>query len=92
MYTISKCLQNSKRYILPRCYQNGSNSDILQLVGFIASPSPQIRAVAIENLVPYSTTDPSIFKINQLAPVKNLKVLVQDRPVRDMLPSFLIGA
>lgn len=63
-----------------------------QLVGFIASPSPQIRAVAIENLVPYSTTDPSIFKANKLTPVKNLKVLVQDRPVREILPSLLAGA
>lgn len=69
----------------------GLNSDISQLVGFIASPSPQIRAVAIENLVPYSTTDPAIFKINQLTPVKNLKVLVQDRPVRKILPRLLNG-
>ncbi|ROW02242.1 hypothetical protein VSDG_02485 [Cytospora chrysosperma] len=55
-------------------------TELEELVGFIASPSPQIRAVAIENLVPYSTTDPSIFKANKLTPVKNLKVLVQDRP------------
>lgn len=61
--------------------QNRAN--ILQLVGFIASPNPQIRAVAVENLVGYSTAQPSIFKINQLVPVKNLKVLVQDRPVSD---------
>lgn len=63
-----------------------------QLVGFIASPSPQIRAVAIENLVPFSTEQPSIFKINQLVPVKNLKVLIQDRPVREALLILLDGA
>ncbi|KUI60718.1 hypothetical protein VP1G_07918 [Cytospora mali] len=55
-------------------------TELEDLVGFIASPSPQIRAVAIENLVPYSTAEPSIFKINELGPVKNLKVLIQDRP------------
>ncbi|KAK7748573.1 Protein hgh1 [Cytospora paraplurivora] len=55
-------------------------TELEELVGFIASPSPQIRALAIENLVPYSTAQPSIFKVNQLVPVKNLKVLVQDRP------------
>ncbi|KAJ0118090.1 hgh1 protein [Diaporthe amygdali] len=55
-------------------------TELEELVGFIASPNPQIRAVAVENLVGYSTAQPSIFKINQLVPVKNLKVLVQDRP------------
>ncbi|KAF3767662.1 DUF383-domain-containing protein [Cryphonectria parasitica EP155] len=55
-------------------------SELEELVGFIASPDPRIRAVAIENLVPYSASQPSIFKINELLPIRNLKVLVQDRP------------
>lgn len=59
-------------------YADGS-----QLVGFIASPNPQIRAVAIENLVPFSTSEPAVFKSNELLPIRNLKVLVQDRPVSD---------
>jgi len=50
-------------------------------VGFIAHGNPQIRQVALENLVPYSTTQPSLFKADQLLPVKNLKVLVRDHPV-----------
>lgn len=57
-------------------HANGS-----QLVGFIASPNPQIRGVAIENLVPFSTSEPDVFKANELLPIRNLKVLVQDRPV-----------
>lgn len=39
----------------------------------------------MENLVGYSTAQPSIFKINRLVPVKNLKVLIQDRPVCDLV-------
>lgn len=52
-----------------------------QLVGFIANPNPQIRLLATENLVPYSTSQPSIFKVDNLQPVKNLKLLVKDHPV-----------
>ncbi|KAJ4389981.1 Protein hgh1 [Gnomoniopsis smithogilvyi] len=55
-------------------------TELEDLVGFIASPNPQIRAVAIENLVPFSSSEPAIFKANDLLPVRNLKVLVQDRP------------
>ncbi|PSR79310.1 hypothetical protein BD289DRAFT_375662 [Coniella lustricola] len=51
-----------------------------QLVGFIGHPTPQIRGVAIENLVPYSSSQPSIFKKKDFLPIRNLKVLVQDRP------------
>ena len=50
-------------------------------MGFIASPNPQIRKLAIENLVPYSTAEPGIFKTEQLTPVKNLKILIRDHPV-----------
>jgi len=34
----------------------------------------------VEHLVPYSTAQPSIFKSDQLLPVKNLKLLVLDHP------------
>jgi hypothetical protein len=51
-------------------------------VGFIANPNPQIRKLAIENLVPYSTEQPDIFKADQLTPIKNLKILIRDHPVR----------
>jgi hypothetical protein len=35
-------------------------------------------SVAVENLVPYSLSQPSIFKANQLLPVRDLKLLVRD--------------
>ena len=52
-------------------------------MGFIAHSNPQIRQVATENLVPYSTAEPAIFKTDDLLPVRNLKVLVRDDPVSD---------
>ncbi|CAM1511638.1 Fc.00g091510.m01.CDS01 [Cosmosporella sp. VM-42] len=55
-------------------------TELEELVSFIAHPNPQVRMVAIVNLVPYSTTDPIIFKADKLKPVKNLKVLVRDHP------------
>ena len=41
-----------------------------------------MNQLATENLVPYSKTDPSIFKTGQLTPVKDLKLLVRDYAVR----------
>ncbi|KAI6382411.1 hypothetical protein MCOR25_000707 [Pyricularia grisea] len=55
-------------------------TELEELVGFIAHPNPQIRQVAAENLVPYSTTDVNLFKIEEFKPVKNLKILVRDHP------------
>lgn len=37
---------------------------------------------AVENLVPYSLSQPAIFKTNELLPVKDLKLLVRDYEVR----------
>ena len=42
-------------------------------------------SIAIENLTGYSTSQPSIFKADNLIPVKDLKLLVGDRPVRLVL-------
>ncbi|KAK3379923.1 putative cytoplasm protein [Lasiosphaeria ovina] len=56
-------------------------TELQELVGFIAHPNPQLRKIAIENLVAYSTKEPSIFKTDQLLPVKHLKFLVRDDPV-----------
>ncbi|KAK4165878.1 hypothetical protein QBC43DRAFT_314435 [Cladorrhinum sp. PSN259] len=55
-------------------------TELEELVGFIAHPNPQIRSVAIEHLVPYSLSQPSIFKTEDLLPVKHLKFLVKDIP------------
>lgn len=54
-------------------------------MGFIAHPNPQIRQVAIVNCVPYSTTDPNLFKDSDLQPVKNLKLLADDHHVSSTL-------
>lgn len=35
----------------------------------------------MEHLVGYSTADPAIFKVNQLEPIKDLKLLVRDYSV-----------
>ncbi|KAF4982413.1 hypothetical protein FZEAL_1931 [Fusarium zealandicum] len=55
-------------------------TELEELVGFIAHPNPQIRQVAVENLVPYSTAEPNVFKASQLQPVKHLGFLVRDHP------------
>ncbi|KAI9158279.1 Protein HGH1 [Paramyrothecium foliicola] len=55
-------------------------TELEELVSFIASRSPQIRQLAVVNLVPYSTTEPSVFKAANSQPIKNLKVLVRDHP------------
>jgi hypothetical protein len=59
-------------------------------VGFIAHPNPQIRKLATENLVPYSTEQPAIFKTEELLPVKHLKFLIRDHPVRTAC-CFVVG-
>ncbi|KAH8173377.1 hypothetical protein LIA77_07632 [Sarocladium implicatum] len=56
-------------------------TELEELVGFIAHPNPQIRQVAVENLVPYSTAEPAIFKTEDLKPVKNLTILIKDHPL-----------
>ncbi|PHH92812.1 hypothetical protein CDD83_4971 [Cordyceps sp. RAO-2017] len=55
-------------------------TELEELVGFIAHPNPQIRLVATENLVPYSTAEPALFKTPDFKPVRNLKLLVKDHP------------
>ena len=55
---------------------------ISQLVGFIAHPNPQVRVLAGEGLIPYSVSDPSIFKAEDLKPIKHLKTAIQDHHVR----------
>ncbi|KAG7287884.1 hypothetical protein NEMBOFW57_007401 [Staphylotrichum longicolle] len=56
-------------------------TELEELVGFIAHPNPQIRKLATENLVPYSTEQPAIFKTEELRPVKHLKFLIRDHPL-----------
>ncbi|KAH8667508.1 DNA-binding protein-like protein HGH1 [Tricladium varicosporioides] len=53
-------------------------TELEELVEFISHGNTQVRQLAVENLVPYSLSQPSIFKTNQLLPIKDLKLLVRD--------------
>ncbi|KIH90111.1 hypothetical protein SPBR_00707 [Sporothrix brasiliensis 5110] len=55
-------------------------TELEELVSFIGHENPQIRLLATENLVAYSTSQPSIFKVNNLEPISELKILVADHP------------
>ncbi|KAI0154933.1 hypothetical protein GGR57DRAFT_100490 [Xylariaceae sp. FL1272] len=55
-------------------------SELEQLVGLIIDRNPQVRVLATENLVPFSISQPSIFKTDNLKPVRNLKLLIKDDP------------
>ncbi|KAI7284535.1 DUF383-domain-containing protein [Hortaea werneckii] len=53
-------------------------TELEELVEFLHHGNTQIRQIAAENLVGYSTAQPSLFKRNQLEPVKDLKLLIRD--------------
>ncbi|GME42032.1 DNA-binding protein hgh1 [Neofusicoccum parvum] len=53
-------------------------TELEELVEFLHHGNTQIRQIAAENLVGYSTAQPSLFKRNQLEPIKDLKLLVKD--------------
>ncbi|KAI9669666.1 MAG: hypothetical protein M1831_007362 [Alyxoria varia] len=52
--------------------------ELEELVGFLHDVNPEIRKIAIENLVGYSTVKPSIFHVAELRPIEDLKTLVKD--------------
>ncbi|CAK4034131.1 related to FAM203 family [Lecanosticta acicola] len=53
-------------------------TELEELVEFLHHGNTQIRQIAAENLVGYSTAQPTLFKRNQLEPIKDLKLLVKD--------------
>ncbi|KAK5169396.1 Protein hgh1 [Saxophila tyrrhenica] len=55
-------------------------SELEDLVEFLHHGNTQVRQIAVENLVPYSTSQPSIFKRHQLLPINDLKLLIRDYP------------
>ncbi|KAI5917733.1 hypothetical protein F4810DRAFT_704709 [Camillea tinctor] len=55
-------------------------TELEELVGLVADPKPEVRVLAAEHLVPYSTSQPAIFKTDNLKPIKNLKILIRDHP------------
>ncbi|KEZ41187.1 hypothetical protein SAPIO_CDS7269 [Scedosporium apiospermum] len=57
-----------------------ASKELQELVDFIAHPNPQVRLGAIEGAVPYSLSNPEIFKADDLRHIRNLMVLVRDHP------------
>jgi hypothetical protein len=49
-----------------------------ELVEFLHHGNTQIRQIACENLVGFSTAQSDLFKRHQLLPVRDLKLLVRD--------------
>ncbi|PCG94486.1 Armadillo-like helical [Penicillium occitanis (nom. inval.)] len=55
-------------------------TELEELVEFLGSPNPQIRQIAAANLTVFSSSQPTLFKRENLQPIKDLKVLVRDHP------------
>ncbi|KAI0972770.1 hypothetical protein F4678DRAFT_429329 [Xylaria arbuscula] len=55
-------------------------TELEELVGLVADPKPQVREIAAEHLIPYSISQPNIFKSENLKPIHNLKLLIKDLP------------
>ncbi|GAP86922.1 putative hgh1 protein [Rosellinia necatrix] len=56
------------------------STELEELVGLVIDRNPQVRAIAAEHLVPYSISQPNIFKADNLKPIHNLKLLIKDLP------------
>ncbi|KAF2673377.1 DUF383-domain-containing protein [Microthyrium microscopicum] len=55
-------------------------TELEELVEFLHHGNTTIRQLAAENLVGYSHAQPSIFKADNLTPIKDLKLLIRDHP------------
>ncbi|KAG9673572.1 DUF383-domain-containing protein, partial [Aureobasidium melanogenum] len=55
-------------------------TELEELVEFLHHGNTQIRQIAVENLVGFSTAQPSLFKYQDLTPIKDMKLLVRDYP------------
>ncbi|KAF7713548.1 Uncharacterized protein PECH_000568 [Penicillium ucsense] len=53
-------------------------TELEELVEFLHHGNTQIRQVAVEHLVGFSTAQPSLFKAHQLLPIRDLKLLSKD--------------
>ncbi|MCJ1313852.1 hypothetical protein MMC25_007532 [Agyrium rufum] len=53
-------------------------TEMEDLLEFLKHGNTQIRQAAVEHLLPYSESDPAIFKAREYAPVKDLKLLTKD--------------
>ncbi|KAL3457637.1 hypothetical protein BJX64DRAFT_15106 [Aspergillus heterothallicus] len=67
-------------------------TELDELVEFLHHGNTQIRQIACENLVGYSSSKPEIFKRHQLLPVRDLKLLVRDyTPIASNVLTILIN-
>ncbi|KAM0805992.1 hypothetical protein BDR22DRAFT_906741 [Usnea florida] len=53
-------------------------TELEELAEFLHHGNTRIRQTAAENLLPYSKTQPALFRTAQFTPVKDLKLLVKD--------------
>ncbi|EPS26519.1 hypothetical protein PDE_01456 [Penicillium oxalicum 114-2] len=53
-------------------------TELEELVEFLHHGNTQIRQIAAENLVGFSTAQPNLFKAHQLLPIRDLKLLAKD--------------
>ncbi|KAJ5116512.1 hypothetical protein N7456_000860 [Penicillium angulare] len=56
------------------------SKELEELVEFLHHGNTQIRQIACETLVAFSTTQPNLFKRDQLLPIRDLKLLTRDYP------------
>ncbi|GAB7363617.1 hypothetical protein MBLNU230_g4188t1 [Neophaeotheca triangularis] len=67
-------------------------TELEELVEFLHHGNADIRKVASENLVGYSTAQPALFKRNQLEPIRDLKLLVKDyNPINRHAVTMLVN-
>ncbi|KAI1335448.1 hypothetical protein F5Y15DRAFT_249993 [Xylariaceae sp. FL0016] len=67
-------------------------TELEELVGLVADPKPEVRAIAAEHLVPYSLSQPSLFKSDEMKPIKNFKLLIRDNPkIAEHIVTMLIN-
>ncbi|KAJ9300283.1 hypothetical protein DTO271G3_2400 [Paecilomyces variotii] len=67
-------------------------TELEELVEFLHHGNTQIRQIAVENLVGFSTSQPSLFKRQQLLPVRDMKLLVRDySPIAKNVLTMLVN-
>ncbi|KAE8145046.1 hypothetical protein BDV25DRAFT_78464 [Aspergillus avenaceus] len=67
-------------------------TELEELVEFLHHGNTQIRQIACENLVGFSTAQPDLFKRHQLLPIRDLKLLVKDySPIAKNVLTMLIN-
>ncbi|KAL2863100.1 protein HGH1 [Aspergillus lucknowensis] len=72
--------------------KSSMKTELDELVEFLHHGNAQIRQIACENLVGYSTSNLEIFKRDQMLPIRDLKLLVLDyTPIASNVLTMLIN-